>query len=204
MTLQIHGLRSFELGPTDVAAGAAAATGGVGTATFLLAGAVAVATLKGWISRTSWSGAEYNLWMRTMNDTIGQWDTLGWKLGCWQKYPDMRKNWLQYWSRFSKQWKEHPSVDPGALITWATESEEAPARILMTELSDWGSWFNAHCGAQLDIKPLSDEEAATIAKANSIQSTDWTSLVKWGALAIGGVVALNLISSIRGAFSHRA
>ncbi len=170
-------------------------------AAFLLASGAGAAVLNGWISKTSWSGGEYNTWMRLMNDTIKQWDALGWKLGCWAKYPDARKRWLDFWSRFAKHYKEHPTVSPDALISWATESEEGGARILMTELATWGTWLNTTCGAKLDVKELTESEKK--AAAADATQTDWGAVAKWAGIGILGLVGLNVVTGLRGAFTKR-
>lgn len=191
---RLHGLRGFE----DL---------GILPLIFLLGSAAAGAVVAEWLGKDQWSIGEYNLWMQEMNDTIAAWDRLGWDRGCWAKNPPQRTSWLAFWKRFSDHYRDHGHIDPAAIFPpWASDSEAKPARVLMAELANWGTWLNNTCGADTSGSSITGEAAAEKAAkdpGNPSAPTDWLAVAKWSGIAIGGVVVLSLISNIRGAFASR-
>ena len=160
---------------------------------YLLAGGVAAgAALTRFLESDEWSAGEYNFWMDKMDATFHEWDALGWSHGCWNN-AELRRQWLSFWQRFSKHYAAHGKVSSG----WVSDSEEKPARLLLQELVSWGEKLNAQCSADIDNPsptpppPLPPPEAP------------WLSYVKWGAIGLSALVALNVISSVRNVLPRR-
>ena len=184
------------------AAGAAA----LASPTFriLLAGALATASasIYDWLNADSWSIGEYNLWMQTMDDTIKQWDALGWANGCWAAHPTQRKAWRDYWARFSKHYAQYGTVSdiPG---NWLSDSAEKPARALMQELASWGTWLNQTCGVPLSagagLPGTGVGQQTFVAPglpAPAPQTGDgfnWMDLIKIGGIGLIGLVLLSVL-----------
>ena len=185
MTLQVaprYDLDGFEVAPIVFVLAGTAVAAGVGVAA--------------WLNQKGWSVGEYNQWMRQMDATIKNWDALGWKYGCW-KNADTRKAWLDFWKAFSTHYKEHGLISS---VSYVSDSEEMPARNLMSQLIQWGNTLN-NCGAPIAIKDISSEKAAEEQAAAS--ETDWGSLLKWGAIGVGGLVLLNLLTGFKSAFAKQ-
>jgi hypothetical protein len=165
------------------------------TTGYLIAGAAAAGLIAEWLTNKDWSAGEYNYWMTTINDTFKQWDQLGWHRpgdgpnACWKKHPVKRNEFLAFWARFSKHYKEH-----GQVSTYVSDSEEKPARAIMAELAAWGAWLNKTCAAGIDDPPPEPSNGG---------GTDWGAVFKWGAIGLGAVVVLNIIVGVRGAFPRQ-
>ncbi len=160
---------------------------------FLLAGgAAAGASILAWLNNTEWTVDEYNQWMLTMNNTIHDWDQRGWKSGCWQKYGARRKAWLNFWKRFSLHYGLHGRIGQYSFVS---DREERPSRILMKELKNWGKWLNTACKVDTGASAL--DPGAGAPPPSPIADTDWAGVIKWGALGLGALVALNVATGLR-------
>jgi hypothetical protein len=183
--------------------------GDLGFIPFLVGGASAAATLLAWSdTKRRWSEGEYNDYMRQMNDTIKEWDKLGWKAGCWQKAPAKQKAWKAFWSRFSKHYREWPTNPGRELFSQDVLSDaEYPARNLMRQLAEWGNWLNSTCQAGTSVPaPLPDPYTnggggGGGGGGGKIEQVG--NVVMWGAIGIGAIVLLNVVQGVRGAFPRR-
>jgi hypothetical protein len=157
-------------------------------------GSALLGSLVSWLATDGWSVGEYNYWMATANNTFAEWDKLGWSSGCWTKDPEARKKWLAFWKRFSEHYKTHGQI---ATYSYVSDSEEEPARDLLKKLAEWGDWFDKNC--------RNNTSASTAPGASNTMTkppeepTDWTAIAKWGGIAVGGLVLLSVINTIRGA-----
>jgi hypothetical protein len=161
-------------------------------------GALVGATVTAWLGEPSWSVGEYNHWMKQMNDSIAEWDKLGWKNGCWQGHTEKRRQWLTFWSQFAKHYGEHGQISS---FSFVSDSEELPARALMKKLRAWGDWLNTTCGAQTGI--TTPDAPAAPGEPGGPSTTDWGSIAKWGAIGLGALVALNVVTGLKDAFPGR-
>jgi hypothetical protein len=71
---------------------------------------------------------------------------------------------------------------------------EIPAKLLLKELNDWGTRLNAVCGIEHQIGPTPGPHPGDDAPPSP---TDFGSMLKWGAILVGGVLALSVVSSFR-------
>ncbi len=162
-------------------------------------GSAMLGGLISWIASDSWSVGEYNYWMATANNTFAEWDKLGWDSGCWKKDPEARKKWLAFWKRFSEHYTRHGQI---ATYSYVSDSEEEPARDLLKKLAEWGTWFEQNCQNKSGTS-TSPGAANTLTTTNSPdEPTDWAAIAKWGGIAVGGLVALSLLNTIRGAIKR--
>lgn len=185
--------------------------GGVCIGAAALASGSAVAYINSLLDR-GWDTGTYNTLMQMMNNTIGGgipgkpggWDQFGWESGCWQKYPGKRKEWLAYWGAFSKHYAKY-----GEQSGYLSDAAENPVRnILLPKLRMWASWFEKTCGkkdaaGQLPQPLPNGGGPLDPITSNGDTSANIATMVKWGALGIGGILLLNVVSGIRGAFPRR-
>lgn len=173
--------------------------GELGVFPFLIAGtALAAGTLvAAWLSQTDWSVGEYNDWMLTMNQTIAQWDKIGWDSGCWAKSPQKRQEWLLFWKRFSTHYGVYGKISN---ISYVSDSAEKPARELMKQLINWGTWLNDTCGAATTGGAIAPPPPGEPPPSGP---TDWVAIAKWGGIGVGALVVLSLVANIRAAFPAR-
>jgi hypothetical protein len=164
----------------------------------LVGGTAIAAAVSAWLSNDGWSVGEYNNWMNQMNDTIKAWDQIGWNYpgtgpkACWRQHPAKRNDFKAFWARFSKHYAAHGQISG----FYVSDSEEKPARALMAELAGWGAWLNKACNAEIG-NPTPDPDPVPPG------ATDWGAIMKWGAIGLGAVVVLNVITSVRSAFPRQ-
>lgn len=162
---------------------------------------VTAGTFAAWLAQDGWSTGEYNNFMLKMNDIFKDWDKLGWGAkgqngkSCWANNPRRRKAWKALWARFGKHWRQY-----GQVSYVLTDSVEGPARDLMQELLGWGPFFEKVCGAEIGVAGESLDPGSGVAPAREGGMAD---MVKYAAWAIGGLVALNVITGLRGAFPRK-
>lgn len=183
---------------------------GLQLAPLVVAGVAAtIGTFAAWLAQGRWSTGEYNAYMRTLDDTFATWDKLGWVKGtdgksCWQKNPAKRRQWLLLWGRFSKHYKANPVITNAIPIFGfdpAYSREEGPARIFMAKMAEWGTdFFGKVCGVDVGSMIDIDPGAGDPPPGGDGGPGD---MLKYGAWLVGGIVALNVISGIRGAFPVR-
>jgi hypothetical protein len=178
--------------------------GDLGLAPYLVAGgAVAGAALTKFLLDEDWSTGEYSYWMDTMNSTIQEWDKLGWLKGsdgksCWDKNPEMRRQFKSFWSRFSKHWAAY-----GEQSGYLSDSAEGPARKLLQELKEWGTRLTQVCQIAAGALPISTQQQTQQEVHTTSAAGPYADMIKWGAIGLGALVALNVVSGIRGAFPRR-
>lgn len=175
----------------------------LGVAPGIVAGVAATAgTFAAWLAKDGWSAGEYNNFMRMMNDTFSQWDKLGWVKGadgksCWRKYPAKRAEWKAFWTRFGKHYRAHGQV---STLSFLSDSEEGPARAFMAGLQQWGTgFFEKVCGADIGVTTGLDPDSG--APPPDVGGPG--DFLKYGAWLVGGLVVLNVISGLRGAFPRK-
>ena len=183
---------------------------GLEVAPLVVAGVAAtIGTFAAWLAKGRWSTGEYNNYMRALDDTFKTWDKLGWVKGadnksCWEKNPAKREQWLLLWGRFSKHYKENPVITNAIPILGfdpAYSREEGPARVFMAKMEEWGNdFFGKVCGAdvgsKIDLDPGSGDPPPSPEGGPG-------GLLKYGMWIVGGLVALNMISGIRGLLPAR-
>lgn len=150
------------------------------------AGAVAAGTLvAAWLQKDDWSVGEYNSYMSQMHQTILDWNTIGWKKGCFTD-AGRQARWRAFIAAFSKHYKDHGQISS---VSFVSDSEEKPARDLMRQLALWGTELNAACGANIpdNLPPP---------PAPTAEPIDY---LKWGGILVGGILALQLIGAARSA-----
>lgn len=160
---------------------------------FYVAGAAAVtagAAVASWLSKDEWSVGEYNNYMAQMHDTILAWDKLGWSTKCWEKNPVRR----EMWNSFMYQFGQHYARGKIAEHSYVSDSDEKPARDLMTRLALWGEWLQNYCGADTGPK---------VEPPDAPSGFDYGEALKWGAILTLGVVGLNVIKGVRDVFPSR-
>lgn len=138
-----------------------------------------------WLSKDDWSVGEYNANMDEMYHTILLWDQIGWKKGCWTDAA-RRARWKLFMDAFGKHYADHGKISGASFVS---DSEELPARDFAKRLAAWGDELNASCA--LDVP-------STIPPTPE-KPTDPGEYIKWGAWLVGGILALNVISSVRNA-----
>ncbi len=157
----------------------------------LAAGAV-LGALASWLAMDQWSVGEYNYWMKNADETLAEWDRLGWSSGCWNRDAQARKNWLSFWGRFSKHYKDRGQISS---YSYVSDSEELPARDLLKKLIEWGDWFRANCGVETGDKATPGQAKPTPSPEND---TDWASIAKWSAFGVLGLLALRFANELKG------
>jgi hypothetical protein len=164
---------------------------GVPVVPFLIAGTGAAAAVSSWLG-DDWDLGTYNVITSKINDTIKNWDQQGWRPNnCWGKYPQKRKEFKEFWARWSKHYGQY-----GKQSVYLSDSAETPVRkIFLPELAAWAQWLNTACNVDTGgpIDPVRPDD----------NSTDLASIVKWGAIGIGAIVLLNVVQGVRGAFPNR-
>lgn len=170
--------------------------GAFGVGPLLIAGGVAAAgaTIAAWLADPDWSTGEYNDYMLAMDQSIKELDKLGWSSGCWQKNPAKMRQWKDFWARFSKHYGEY-----GRQSVYLSDAAEKPARTLLKTLAGWTDWFEKNCGIDIGpsvTAPGGSDPSVIPHVAGAV--TEWTPLVKWGAIGLGALVVLNVLSGIRG------
>lgn len=158
----------------------------------IVGGAAAGVALMRFLANDEWSAGEYNDWMLKMDQTLHEWDKLGWSSGCWKKFPDKRRQWLAFWTRFSRHYGDHGRVTSG----FVTDSEEKPARELLRELMEWGDRLNNDCGIDIGAAVLPPPPPAP-------PEPEWMPYVKWGAIGLAAIAALSVFTGVRNAFPSR-
>jgi len=149
-------------------------------------GAVAAGTLvSGWLSKDDWSVGEYNSYMAEMYRTILAWDTIGWKKGCWTD-AGRRARWKIFMEGFGRHYGEHGKISG---ISFVSDSEEKPARNFMRQLAQWGDELNRACGANIPNYLPPPVPPPT-------EAVDY---LKYGAWLVGGILAIQIFSAVRGA-----
>jgi hypothetical protein len=156
-------------------------------------GSALLGALVSWVATDSWSVGEYNYWMSTANNTFHEWDKLGWSSGCWEKDKEARAKWLAFWKRFSAHYAKHGQISS---YSYVSDSEEEPARDLLTKLAEWGAWFDKNCRNNTESTAPGSGDAITKAPD---EPTDWAAIAKWSGIAVGGLVVLSLLNTVRGA-----
>lgn len=154
------------------------------------AAVAAGALVAAWLEKDDWSVGEYNANMNEMYHTILLWDQIGWKKGCWNDV-GRRARWKLFMDAFGKHYAEHGQISGSSFVS---DSEELPARDFAKRLAVWGDELNASCA--LDVPSTIPPEPE--------KPTDPMDYLKWGAILVGGVVALNIFSSVRGALPEQA
>jgi hypothetical protein len=149
-------------------------------------GAAAAGTVvSGWLSKDDWDVGSYNDNMFTMYRTILDWDTIGWKKGCWTD-SGRRARWKTFMEGFGKHYGAHGKISG---ISFVSDSEERPAREYMRKLALWGDELNKACGANIpDYLPPPVPPP-----------TEAVDYLKYGAWLVGGILAIQLFSAARGA-----
>lgn len=172
---------------------------------FLIAGssAAATATIGSWMG-TNWDRGTYNIIVRKIDDTIKHWDQQAWgKFGgpnCWRKYPAKRKEWLAFWRRWSKHYGKY-----GQQHVYLSDEAENPVRnIFLPEMQQWANWFNTACKMQTTaVAPASPTPPPSSTEANGSATGNIATAVKWGAIGVGGILLMNIVSGIRGALPRQ-
>lgn len=167
----------------------------LGVLPFLIAGGgIAAAAIIAALNK-GWDTSEYNYWMQLMDATLHEWDTTAKVKGCWKNNPGLRTAWLGYWKRFSTHYKLGlMKVSGVSADIYLPDRYEIPAKLLLKELDDWGRRLNTACGIDGRVGPTEgphtgDEPPPSV--------TDLGSMLKWGAILVGGVLALNVVSSMK-------
>lgn len=164
--------------------------GVVPLALFLYAGGAATAAAIAAALSQGWSTGEYNYWMQFMDSTIKDWDTVGWKHGCWDKDKAARTSWLAFWKRFSDHYAR--GLIPGDVL-YLPDSDELPAKNLLKELQDWSARLNSLC--QAGTSPIGSGEEKH--DPSDDPTSDIWSIVKWGSVLVGGILVLNLLQGVK-------
>ncbi len=178
--------------------------GGLGYYPVLIGGVAAAGALAAWLNEGDWSAGTYNSHMRMMSDTFKHFDALGWKIkdaegvSCWHKHPEQRKQFKRLWIRFGKHYAEHGSVGS---YSYLSDNEEGPARGFMLDLQRWATFLEKAC--QINLGPAGGGLDVKQGDTPSSESDKLGNLVKWGAIGIGGIVLLNVITGLRGAFPQQ-
>jgi hypothetical protein len=150
--------------------------------------------IAGWLKDDSWSAGQYNAYMYEMYQTILLWDKIGWQKGCWND-ATRRARWVIFMNGFGKHYKEHGNISSASYLD---DSEEAPAHDFAKQLAAWGNELNASCAA--NIPQVIPPPPGPNGDSGGGDSTfDLGSALKWGALLVGGVLALQLITAFKGA-----
>ena len=153
-------------------------------------GGVAVGGLvASWLSKDDWSVGDYNKYMYEMYRTILLWDQIGWQKGCW-KDATRRARWKIFMDSFGRHYSAHGQISAASYVS---DSEERPARDLMRELAQWGDELNKTCGAGIP-----DNIPSPNPNPNPTP-TEPLDYLKYGAWIVGGILALQLISSFKSA-----
>jgi hypothetical protein len=161
---------------------------------FYIVGAAAVAgatTAYAWLTRDEWTTEQYNDYMSKTFETLKLWDKLGWsvpdagKNACWKKNASKRVEWVSFMKRFSDFYGKH-----GKQSVYLPDGIEQGARDFVKELAAWAEWLKNKCGIGL-VKPDEDKEF-TLEDG-----------LKLGAWVVGGILLLNVISSVRDATGRR-
>lgn len=161
---------------------------------YIVAGtsAAATAVVASWLNE-NWDIGTYNAITAKINDTIKLWDPQGWTpIDCWGKNPQMRKEFLAFWARWSKHYGQY-----GKQSVYLSDSAEMPVRnIFLPELAGWAQRLNKVCGIEntgpIDPVPPPPDSG-----------TDWGAVAKWGAIGLGAIVLLNVVTGIRSAFPRQ-
>lgn len=155
-------------------------------------GGVAVGGLvASWLSKDDWSYGEYNAYMNEMYQTILLWDKIGWSKGCWND-ANRRARWSIFMNAFGKFYGEHGKISAASFVS---DAEEKPARDFMRKLSAWSDELNASCNANIPNNlPNPNPNPAP-----PPSPTDPLDYLKYGVWLVGGILALQLVSSVRGA-----
>jgi hypothetical protein len=201
MTFEQYGHTGIDTPPALEQLRGLSGVGAFGAAPLLVGGAAgaaaAAAAVASWLTAPDWNVGQYNYYMASMDSTIKEMDKLGWSTGCWQKNPAKLRQFKTYWAKFSKHWSEY-----GRQSVYLPDSAELPARDLLKELGGWIKWFEKTCGS--DLGPtVHDPDAVDPTHDPTAGGMDWGPIVKWGAIGLGALVALNVISGIRGAIPQR-
>jgi hypothetical protein len=164
---------------------------------FLFGGGAAVA---GTVSRllkadTEWTTGEYNYWMDYIDGTWKVWDGVGWDKGCWAKNPRVRQEWVNFGARFAKQNSlGRMKIGGFGHDIYLPDQYELSARNLLGELRGWGDRLNALCKAGT-VQPGPDKPPPPPPGPN--EPTDLGTMLKWGAVVVGGILALNVVSTFK-------
>jgi hypothetical protein len=161
----------------------------------IAAGIAGTAAISAFLGDKSWATGDYNMWMGRMNATFPVWDKLGWDSGCWKKYPNKRAEWKGFWTAFGNHYRDHGQV---STYSFLSDAEEGPARVFLQDMARWSTWFGKNCGLDAGTTPFNPNAGDPTQPENAFGG-----YLKWGAIAIGGLVALNVISGLRGAFSKQ-
>ena len=172
---------------------------GLGVAPIVVGGvAMTAGAFAAWLAKSGWSTGDYNNFMAMMNDVIHQWDKLGWKTGCWKKHPAKRVEWKKFWTRFGKHYGAHGKV---STYSFLSDAEEGPARVFMQEMQNWAKFFEKTCKADIGITAGGlDPEGGEAPPGDTGGMGD---LVKWGAIGIGALVLLNVVTGLKGVVPRR-
>lgn len=139
-----------------------------------------------WLSSDadSWNVDQYNAFMSEMHETILAWDRIGWDRGCWNDI-SRRENWKVFMNAFGKHWSK------GKATYYVSDSEEGIAKDLMRRLAAWGEELNKVCGLKPGPAPIHDTDPE---KDEGPGAFDY---LKWGAIGIGALLALNIVSAVK-------
>jgi hypothetical protein len=163
---------------------------------FYVVGAAAITgatTAWAWLSLYEWTTDQYNEQMRKMHETLLLWDTLGWRVpgtdknACWAKNANKRVEWKSFLTRFSKFYGQH-----GKQSVYLPDGIELEARGYVRDLAAWGTWLENTCNIGLVVAP-------PVPTPDPDKEMDIGSILKWGAILVGGVIGLNLIQGIKSA-----
>jgi hypothetical protein len=163
---------------------------GVPLPLLLVAGAaVTGATLQAWINN-GWSTAEYNAIVKTIDASLHNWDAAGWTNDCWKKNPVKRAQWLALWKVFSDHYKQY-----GQQSVYLADAAENPIRnYVLPQMIEWSTWLKKTCNVDTGGLPEAEEPKKPF---------DFENALKWGAIGIGAIVALQLVASVRSALPPR-
>lgn len=181
----LTGVGAFGIPPAIIAGGGAAA-------------AIAIAA---WLDDPDWSTGQYNDYMLAMDNAIKEYDKLGWSSGCWQQNPAKLRQFKTFWGEFSRHWGEY-----GRQSVYLSDSAEKPARRHLRTLAGWAKWLEKNCGVDIGPSVVKPGDPLIGGGGSGVAPrtvTDWGKVAQWGAIGLGAIVVLNIVSGVRGAFPAR-
>jgi len=180
---------------------------------FLFGGGAAAAATMSYLMKpdTEWTTGEYNYWMDYISGTWKVWDGIGWDTGCWTKNPRLRQEWKNFGERFAKQ-NALGRMQIGGFShdIYLPDQYELSARNLLGEMRAWQPRLNAICKAALPATPNTpnapplfgppvapDKPPPVMPPPSPDAPTSFSDMLKYGAWAVGGVLALTVFNTLR-------